>query len=237
MKPLLIIKAGQTFPSLAKQQGDFEDWILRGLSLPETQASVVHVYQGQALPDPDSVSAVIITGSSAMVSHREPWSENTAQWLSDAINRQLPTLGICYGHQLLAHALGGTVGVNPNGREVGTIDVKMHSQAQKTELFRGLPEQMRFQAIHQEVVLKWPDTVKILASNQNTAAQAFSVGNHVYGVQFHPEFSDLIMHQYIKERTPLLKQEHIDVDAVDSNVTRTQFGYQLLQRFKALYVR
>ena len=67
-----------------------------------------------------------------MVSEREPWSERAAEWLREVAQRGIPLLGICYGHQLLAHALGGRVGANPQGREIGTVEVGLY----KGNIFR-----------------------------------------------------------------------------------------------------
>lgn len=69
------------------------------------------------------------SGSSAMISHREAWNERTADWLRDAAACATPVLGICYGHQLLAHALGGRVGPNPHRREIGTVLLRLASEA------------------------------------------------------------------------------------------------------------
>ena len=57
------------------------------------------------------------------------------------VERGIPTLGICYGHQLLAHALGGEVGDNPNGREFGTVTVELTAEAADDPLLGGLPRE------------------------------------------------------------------------------------------------
>ncbi|UCC87581.1 MAG: gamma-glutamyl-gamma-aminobutyrate hydrolase family protein, partial [Anaerolineales bacterium] len=107
MKKILIIKAGSSFPSLVSRRGDFEDWILSGMQISPDQAMIVDVCQAGPLPVYHAISGVVITGSHAMVTEHQAWSERTAAWLPGAIERGIPTLGICYGHQLLAYAMGG----------------------------------------------------------------------------------------------------------------------------------
>jgi GMP synthase (glutamine-hydrolysing) len=117
MGNLVAIKTGGTFEDIAAGRGDFEDWILIGMALAKEGAIIVDVCHGARLPDYESVSGIVITGSHDMVTQHHDWSESVAGWLSGAVERQIPTLGICYGHQLLAYAMGGSVGNNPNGME------------------------------------------------------------------------------------------------------------------------
>src|SRR5262245_61079370 len=105
------------------------------MGLAKSDVEVAAVAQGDPLPAPESPAGVVVTGSSAMVSHREPWSELTAEWLARAVELGTPVLGICYGHQLLAHALGGAVGRNPRGREIGTVEVRSLLPGQQDPLF------------------------------------------------------------------------------------------------------
>ena len=72
-----------------------------------------------------ALAAVVVTGAHDMVPEHALWSETASAWLRELVGRQVPTLGICYGHQLLAHALGGEVGYHPRGSEVGTVSVTL----------------------------------------------------------------------------------------------------------------
>src|SRR5688572_17680661 len=133
MKPILIIKTGTTIKSIPRERGDFEHWIMAGMRLPQARFMIRDVMSGEPLPSYDDVAAVVVTGSAAMVTDRLAWSEYSGAFLREAADRELPVLGICYGHQLLAHSLGGVVGYHPNGREIGTTRVHL------TEAVEGDP--------------------------------------------------------------------------------------------------
>lgn len=123
---ILILKTGEALPAVRSRCGDFEHWIARGLGRPVESLEVVAVHADAPLPPPDRIDGVVVTGSPAMVSERADWSERAARWLAGVVREDaVPILGLCYGHQLLAHALGGVVGPNPSGREMGTVDVEL----------------------------------------------------------------------------------------------------------------
>ena len=104
-KRILVVKTGEALPSVKAEYGDFEDWIANGLGLPVDSLDVCSVFLGAKLPAVDTVSGVVITGSPLMVTQRFDWSEAAASWLADVVVEDAaPVLGLCYGHQLLAHA-------------------------------------------------------------------------------------------------------------------------------------
>ena len=118
-----------------RRYGRFPHWIRVAAGLEASEAVVVNVEQGDALPRREGFAGVIVTGSAAMVTDKAEWSERSADWLRDAAHDGMSLLGICYGHQLLAHALGGEVADNPAGRESGTVRIDLHPPAQEDPLF------------------------------------------------------------------------------------------------------
>ncbi|MEZ4215434.1 MAG: glutamine amidotransferase [Myxococcota bacterium] len=235
MKPLLVVKTGTTLPEVRAARGDFEAWIERGLALERARVEVVAVFEGDALPAPRDVTGIVVTGSSAMVSEREPWSERAAAWLARAVAARVPVLGICYGHQLLAHALGGRVGPNPHGREIGTVDVDLLPDAAGDALLGDAPARERFHATHVEAVLALPRAARRLARTALDPHHAFRIddarGAVAWGVQFHPEFDEHVMRGYLEARREALEAEGLDARAALERVAPTPAGPQLLARF------
>jgi len=234
LKPALIVKMGATLPEVRAKRGDYETWIADGMGLAKGDVLVVEVAQGEPLPDPGSVAGVVLTGSSAMVSHREPWSERTAEWLVRAVERGTPVLGICYGHQLLAHALGGEVGPNPRGREIGTVVVRALAPARRDALLGVWGEAEPAQVTHLESVLALPAGAVRLAESDLDPVQAFAAGERAWGVQFHPEFDAETTRAYIAARRDRVRAEGLNPEALLADVRDTPSGPRLLRRFAEL---
>ena len=234
--PMLIVKTGTTLPQIREQRGDFEDWIAARLDWPAERVRVVEVYSDESspltLPDPESVAGIVVTGSAAMVSHREPWSELTAAWLGSAAATETPCLGICYGHQLLAHALGGSVGPTSGGREMGTLDVRLQSESVGDDpLLCDLPDTLPLHVSHVESVLELPSGAVRLAATALDVNHAFRVGGSIWGIQFHPEFDADVMRGYIDGRREIPESEGFDPDALQATVQETAHGNEILARF------
>jgi GMP synthase (glutamine-hydrolysing) len=166
-----------------------------------------------------------------MVTERRDWSERSAAWLRDAAHAGLPLFGICYGHQLLAHALGGEVGDNPNGREMGTVGIELLPDAGDDPLFAALPSRFSVQATHLQSVLRMPPGATVLASSAHDGCHAFRWGEHAWGVQFHPEFSTTHMRGYVHARAEALAREGHCAKRVSSEVGATPHARRVLRRF------
>ena len=228
--PFLILSTGHPTGSM-RRHGSFAHWIRVAAGLDREDAVVVDVEHGEPLPAREGFAGVVVTGSAAMVTEHLDWSERSAHWLREAGHAGLPLLGICYGHQLLAYALGGEVGYNPKGREIGTVDVTLTAEAATDPLFAGLPAQLPVQATHMQSVLQPPADAVVLASNGHDACHALRWGASTWGVQFHPEFGTAHMQGYIRAKSEALAAAGGDAKALLADVKATPLARQVLRRF------
>ncbi|MFD0739610.1 glutamine amidotransferase [Lysobacter koreensis] len=229
-QPFLILETGQPVESMRRHRG-FPHWIRVAAGLHPDEAVVVNVEAGETLPSRDGFAGTIVTGSGAMVTHRHDWSERSAAWLRDAAHAGMPLFGICYGHQLLAHALGGEVGDHPAGREMGTVDLDLHPAAGDDALFGPLPAQFAVQTTHLQTVLRAPEGATVLARSVHDACHAFRWGQSAWGVQFHPEFSATHMRGYVQARKVALQREGHCPKTIAGNVRATPQARRVLRRF------
>ena len=228
----LIVQTGSTLPELRARLGDFPDWFRRGLGLRRPDVDVVRVDNGEALPaDGRKHAGVIVTGSPAMVSERLRWSEDTAAWLRATIESGSPVLGVCYGHQLLAHALGGRVDYHPSGREVGTVGIERLAGAADDALLSAAPDRFMAHSSHQQSVLELPNGAVTLARSAHDPHHAVRYAPGVWGLQFHPEFSVEIMRGYLRRRRQAAAGE-TGVCCVDRADAPAPVARRLLRRFR-----
>jgi GMP synthase (glutamine-hydrolysing) len=231
---LALLVCGHTVPNLVPRRGDFVQWFRAGLGLGESETPAFDLEAGERPPSLEQLDGLLLTGSPAMVTDRAPWSLAAEELVREAHGRGLPLLGVCYGHQLIAQALGGEVGFHPRGRELGTVPLALAPAAADDVLFAGLPADLAVQSSHSQSVLRLPPGAVVLARNDHDPHQAFRLGTTTFGVQFHPEFDADIVRGYIEARADQLRAEGCDpasllVAARDDFRPRT-----LLQRFVAL---
>lgn len=232
---MAIIKVGATFDHLAEERGDYEDWFVEHSGLDAAHVRIVRAQDGEAMPSLEGLSGVIVTGSAALVTDREAWSEATGRFLLQVLQTPLPLLGVCYGHQLLADALGGEVDFNPRGRQMGTVAVSLTEAADADPLFRDLPADCEFQVSHRQSVVALPDGVVHLASSPRDPNHAFRVaGKSVWGVQFHPEFDAETSREYVRQRQDIVRGEGDDPDEWIAQARESDHGPALLRQFATL---
>ena len=228
--PFLIVETGQPVASL-RRHGRFPHWIRVAAGLAAHEVVEVNVEDGQALPPAAGLAGVIVTDSAAYVTDRAEWSERTADWIRQAVHGGMPLLGICYGHQLLAHALGGEVAYNPAGRESGTVHIDLHPHAQDDPLFSALPLKFTAHATHVQTVARPPEGATVLARSAQDDCHAFRWRDRAWGVQFHPEFATHHMRGYVHARAEHLRSEGHCPGTIARNVTAAPQARKLLRRF------
>ncbi len=234
-RPICIIKAGDTYPETLAQTGNFDDWLISGMKLEKSQVQVIDARDAAApLPLPAACAGVVISGAHAMITDDAPWMLRLAEWTRRMVTAQVPYLGVCFGHQLLAKAAGGTVDFHPQGREIGSVPIELLAAAKADPLFAALPQHFLAHAVHAQSVRKLPKGATLLAGNAYEATHAFRVGACAWGVQFHPEFTAERLAVYIDHLTPDLLAAGRDIAAIRAALVNTPESASLLPRFARL---
>lgn len=235
MAATLILQTGSTLAPIAARRGDFATWFTAAAGLRRDEVEVVRVDRGEPLPAAARFAAILVTGSASMVTDALDWSERSADWLARAARTEAaPLLGICYGHQLLVHGLGGKVDWNPRGRQIGTKTLRKEAAAAGDPLFAVAAMQFRAQTTHRQSVITLPPGASVLASSALDPHQALRLGMRAWGLQFHPEFSAGTMADYIHWRREQLSGEGLDARQLQSECGPAPQARRLLRRFVRL---
>lgn len=235
-KYIAIIQTGVPISSAYEKYGDFDALFINHMQIDVGLTKTYRVYQNLEFPKTESLVGIIITGSPSMVTDKHEWSEKTIDWLKQNIDLKIPILGVCYGHQLLARVLDGLVDWNPNGRQIGSVDVKLSEAAHSDPLFSSLVESEQisidYHATHLQSVVSLPKNVTLLGSTNLDPNHCFRYKNHVWGLQFHPEFNAEVIQDYVEARSQDIKQEGLDPSEILSEINDNDNGVQLLKRFR-----
>ena len=197
-----ILKPGSTFADMIVRFGDYDAWFVRELE-PAGPRTRVHGPDG-ALPDLDDADAWIVTGARSSVLDQDERVDGLLAWIREAVEREVPLLGVCYGHQAVAAALGGRVERHPAGWEIGTVEVELTEEGRTDPLFEGFPPRFQVQTTHEDQVVALPPGAVLLARNDHSPCQALALGESCRTVQFHPEVGRAIAEDFVDRRRPLL---------------------------------
>jgi GMP synthase (glutamine-hydrolysing) len=231
MKPVLIIGTGHAPDAIRARHGDFPQWFQRAARLVRPRLRVIDVAAGDALPPASQVAGAIITGSGAMVTERLPWSEQTAGWIRDAMDVDLPLFGVCFGHQLMAHALGGRVDYLPGGREIGTQPITLLPDATGDVAAGTAPATFRAHTTHEQSVLETPRGTVVLARPTRDPSHILRYGRNAVSTQFHPEFSAEVMRAYVRRKHAGVRLANLEQLGAFREVAATPWARRLLRQF------
>ena len=201
MKEILIIDCGPSLLDVSTHYGVAPEWIMESLKNKGCNFTWVKPYVGDKIQS-NNADAWIITGSPCSVYNCEAWMVNLEEEMKNIQSSQIPVLGICFGHQLIAKCFGGTVELNPQGWELGAYPVQFTAAGKKSQLFSGMEENAIVYESHQDSVTVLPENAIELARN-NKGNQAFKIHDNFYGIQFHPEFSWEVIKMYVFIRSAM----------------------------------
>jgi len=155
------------------------------------------------LPDTFAFDGCVVTGSRASVYWEEPWIADLAEWVREGVERDVAFLGVCFGHQLLAHALGGEV--EPmDDYEIGYRSV---SHDGSSELLDGVSSEFTVFTTHSDRVAELPPGAEQFAEN-DYGIHGFRTDD-VFSVQFHPEYDTETAREVTQGKDEHLSEERI----------------------------
>ena len=234
MKYVYILKTGETFPATKANLGDFDRWVAETPGKKRRDFRTVAIEHGEPFPLLPSAKGFIITGSHAMVTDELGWSVALEKYIRRIVSDNIPLLGICYGHQLIAKALGGKSDYNPKGKEIGTVGIRTLDRAGGDPLLTDLPKTFCAYVTHAQSVLKLPPRAEVLAKNAHDAHQIVRFAPRCWGVQIHPEFNGAIMTEYILRQKEELLAMRFDVDRLLREVKACRASRKILDNFLAV---
>lgn len=187
MPRITIIETGLVNPQFRKRHGSYPQMFQRLVAIadPSVSCDVVSVAGGETLPDPATLDAILITGSAAGVYDDVAWIAPLEAFVRTAHDKQIPMVGVCFGHQLIAQALGGTVRKSEKGWGIGR---HVYRIARDNGLIEA--ETIAAACSHQDQVIIPPASARTIMSSDFTPHAALLYANGTtLSVQPHPEFT------------------------------------------------
>lgn len=199
------------------------------------QGAVLHTvrpYLGEHVPNRVNADALLVMGGDmgANDDAQHPWLADVRSLMASAVAEEVPTLGICLGAQILAAATGGTVDRGSAGMECGVVEIRPRPEACEDIVMRHLPWPLLQGCMHRDAITVLPPGATWLAESQDYRHQAFRLGGHAWGVQFHPEVSPTGYRRWVmsaredESTTERLKAGIAQFDRLDDQVRSGAHG-------------
>jgi GMP synthase-like glutamine amidotransferase len=183
-----ILQTGDAPDALRPAHGNYPDLFQRLLADQGFTFQTWRVLDMEFPSSPHDADGWLITGSRFGTYEDHPFIPPLEDFIRTVHAANVPMVGICFGHQIIAQALGGKVEKYPGGWSVGPTDYD----------FSGVP--VRLNAWHQDQVVKRPPGATVCASNDFCENAALLYGDRIFTVQAHPEFHPAFTADIIEKR-------------------------------------
>lgn len=193
-----ILQAGHSADELRDVLGDYADLFKSMLGDFGFDFAVYDVVDNHFPSSPNDADAWLITGSKHGAYEDHKWIPPLEDLIREIDQQKLPLVGICFGHQIIAQALGGKVEKFSGGWAVGHTEYT----------FKGQPVSLN--AWHQDQVVQLPQGAKVLGSNAHCQNAMISYGDHIFTVQAHPEFSAAVVDGLATYRSATVPPELVE---------------------------
>lgn len=207
---LTILETGRPPEALRKIHPDYPRMFeqLLGSVDPGFRFQTVPVLDGAALPDPAGLEGVIITGSSAGAYEDHAWIPPLERFIRAAAARSLPQVGICFGHQIMAQALGGRVVKSDKGWGVGRHEYHLIAD---TPFGAAPPLTFAIAASHQDQVVEKPAAAQVIARSEHTEFAALHYeAFRALSFQGHPEMDAAFTTALVSSRRGRIAEPLVD---------------------------
>jgi GMP synthase (glutamine-hydrolysing) len=206
---ILIIKMGTTYRELKSRSGDFDKWIIQATEKKNVRWKTKPFTQ--IVPENlAKFDGIILTGAHSSMVQGFKWLDGMKRVVGSIIESEIPTLGICFSHQLINKILGGEVITNPLGIAIGVTEIQLTLDGIVSPIFNEVNKgKIDVYSVHTDSVVKIGDGVVSLAWNEHNQYQATMYKDFIYTIQFHPEFNKEIMEFYIRKNWDLIKSNYL----------------------------
>jgi len=187
---ITIIQTGEVPVSLRQDFGPYPAMFERMFARAghDFAFETVPVFDGAPMPDAASLDGIVITGSAAGVYEDHAWLEPLRGFIRNAYDLRTPMLGVCFGHQIMADALGGDVRKSEKGWGLGR---HVYGVRQRPAFMTGAPELLAVACSHQDQVIVPPAEAEVILASDFTPNAGLAYRNGAaLSFQPHPEFDD-----------------------------------------------